>query len=94
MKNYIELMRIRLADNVKLTTNFSYSQMGNTLISPLIFISLIENAFKHGVSGDKPSLSISHSQNVPMARLSLFAETAISPNRMMIKVAVASDWSW
>ena len=55
MRNYIELMRIRLADNVKLTTNFSYSQTGNTLISPLIFISLIENAFKHGVSGDKPS---------------------------------------
>jgi sensor histidine kinase YesM len=55
MKNYIELMRIRLADHVKLTTDFSYAQTGNTLISPLIFISLIENAFKHGVSGDKPS---------------------------------------
>jgi two-component sensor histidine kinase len=55
MQNYIELMRIRLADNVKLTTNFFYSQTGNTLISPLIFISLVENAFKHGVSGDKPS---------------------------------------
>jgi hypothetical protein len=55
MRNYIELMRIRLADNVKLTTHFSYSKTGNTLISPLIFISLIENAFKHGISGDKPS---------------------------------------
>ncbi|MDD2245593.1 MAG: sensor histidine kinase [Proteiniphilum sp.] len=55
MRNYIELMRIRLPDNVKLTTEFSCSETGNTLISPLIFISLIENAFKHGVSGDKPS---------------------------------------
>ncbi len=55
MRNYIELMRIRLPDNVKLTTDFSYSESGNTFISPLIFISLIENAFKHGVSGDKPS---------------------------------------
>lgn len=55
MRNYIELMRIRLADNVKLTTEFSYSKTGDTLISPLIFISLIENAFKHGISGDKPS---------------------------------------
>lgn len=55
MRNYIELMRIRLSDNVKLTTDFSYSESGNTLISPLIFISLIENAFKHGVSGNKPS---------------------------------------
>jgi two-component system sensor histidine kinase AlgZ len=55
MRNYIELMRIRLADNVKLTTDLSYSKTGDTLISPLIFISLIENAFKHGISGDKPS---------------------------------------
>ncbi len=55
MHNYIELMRIRLPDNVKLTTDFSYSESGNTLISPLIFISLIENAFKHGISGEKPS---------------------------------------
>ena len=55
MRNYIELMRIRLSDNVKLRTDFSYSETGSTRISPLIFISLIENAFKHGISGDKPS---------------------------------------
>ena len=55
MRNYIDLMRIRLSDNVKLNANFSYSETSNTLISPLIFISLIENAFKHGISGDKPS---------------------------------------
>lgn len=55
MRNYIELMRIRLPENVKLSTDFSYSETGNTMISPLIFISLVENAFKHGISGDKPS---------------------------------------
>ncbi len=55
MRNYIELMRIRLSDNVDLRTNISHSDSKNTLISPLIFISLMENAFKHGVSGDKPS---------------------------------------
>jgi hypothetical protein len=55
MQNYIELMRIRLPENVKLTTDFSYSDTSGTLISPLIFISLLENAFKHGISGDKPS---------------------------------------
>lgn len=55
MRNYIELMRIRLSANVALSTDLSYSETKNTLISPLIFISLIENAFKHGISGDKPS---------------------------------------
>ncbi len=55
MSNYIDLMRLRLSDNVKLTAVFSSTEKGNTLIPPLIFISLIENAFKHGISGDKPS---------------------------------------
>ena len=55
IQNYIELMRIRLPHNVELTTEFSLSDTSGTLVSPLIFISLIENAFKHGISGDKPS---------------------------------------
>lgn len=55
IKNYIELMRIRLSKNVKLTTNIDVSPGSPTRIAPLIFISLIENAFKHGVSGNKES---------------------------------------
>lgn len=53
--NYIDLMRIRLSDNVKLTVDLSYSKTENIAVPPLIFISLIENAFKHGISGDKSS---------------------------------------
>ncbi len=56
IKNYIELMRIRLAKNVTLTTNIDVSPNTSTQIAPLIYISLIENAFKHGVSGNKKSL--------------------------------------
>ncbi len=55
MRNYIDLMRIRFSDNVKLNSNFSYSDSSDIQIPPLIFISLLENAFKHGISGDKPS---------------------------------------
>src|SRR5690554_303094 len=55
MRNYIDLMRIRLSDNVKLTSEFSYSESRNIKIPPLIFISLLEDAFKHGISGDKQS---------------------------------------
>ena len=53
IKNYIELMRIRLSKNVKLTTKIEVSPGSSTRIAPLIFISLIENAFKHGISGNK-----------------------------------------
>lgn len=55
MKNYIELMRIRLSKNVTLSTNIDIAPASSTLIAPLIYISLIENAFKHGISGNKDS---------------------------------------
>lgn len=55
MRNYVDLMRIRLSDNVELSTDFEIQPNTSTRIAPLIFISLIENAFKHGISGDKPS---------------------------------------
>lgn len=53
--NYIELMRIRLSSNVTLDTNLSSAKDSRTPIAPLIFISLIENAFKHGISPTEPS---------------------------------------
>ena len=50
IRNYIELMRIRLSSNVQMTTQIDILPDSRTLIAPLIFISLIENAFKHGIS--------------------------------------------
>ena len=43
-----------LRNYVELKTNIVASPPG-TLIAPLLFISLVENAFKHGVSNNKPS---------------------------------------
>ena len=50
MRNYLELMKIRLTDNVKIETNINIQPNDSTPVAPLIFISLIENAFKHGIS--------------------------------------------
>lgn len=55
IRNYIELMKIRLADNVILKTDINITKDNNTMISPLIFISLIENSFKHGISPTQES---------------------------------------
>ena len=52
--NYVELMRIRLNPEVELKLELNVSGPDN-LIAPLLFIALIENAFKHGASPDKPS---------------------------------------
>ena len=50
MRNYVELMKIRVTDNVKIDTNINVAPNDSTPVAPLIFISLIENAFKHGIS--------------------------------------------
>ena len=55
IRNYIELMRIRLTSNVTVETQIEIRSDSKTEIAPLIFISLIENAFKHGISPTEPS---------------------------------------
>lgn len=63
LKNYIELMRIRLPEHVRLETRID-CENPDLLIAPLLFISLVENAFKHGVSNSRPSfVSIRISQS-------------------------------
>ena len=53
MRNYIELMKLRCNDKTEVLTTFKVEQYIE--IAPLLFISLIENAFKHGVSSNRPS---------------------------------------
>ena len=55
IKNYIELMKIRLNDNVVVKEEFNVSSESYTQVAPLLFISLIENSFKHGISPDEKS---------------------------------------
>lgn len=50
LQSYISLMRLRLLDNVDVKVVFDYPKEENLQIAPLIFISLVENAFKHGIS--------------------------------------------
>ncbi len=52
LKTYIELMSIRLPRKVDVSTEFVISPYSTTTIAPLIFISLVENAFKHSVSSN------------------------------------------
>ena len=54
MKKYIDLMKLRVSDKTTVTCSFP-SEDTSIQIAPLLFISLIENAFKHGVSASKES---------------------------------------
>lgn len=55
IENYIELMRLRLNSNVDLRVDINHSNTMGLLIAPLTSISLVENAFKHGISAVNPS---------------------------------------
>lgn len=57
--NYIELMKLRLQSNVELEVNIQDNN-NNIIIAPLLFISLIENMFKHGVAANKQLKSFIH----------------------------------
>ena len=50
IENYIELMRLRF-DQSRLKISFDYPEISDDLtIPPMLFLSFIENAFKHGTS--------------------------------------------
>ena len=54
LQNYIELMKLRCNDMTKVNYQFSILNYQSE-IAPLLFISLIENAFKHGVNSNAPA---------------------------------------
>ena len=54
MRNYIDLMKLRC--NEMTTVNSQFSILNTSLeVAPLLFISLIENAFKHGMNSNAPA---------------------------------------
>ena len=54
MNNYIGLMSLRCNEMTTVEKDFSI-QAGDAMVAPLLFISLVENAFKHGVNARYPS---------------------------------------
>ena len=54
MRSYIKLMSLRLSKNTRLDVSIPENGKG-AMIAPLLFIPLIENAFKHGVSNTQDS---------------------------------------
>lgn len=54
LENYVNLMKIRLPKNVEVLFDTKVENP-DARVAPLLFISLVENAFKHGVSPTEPS---------------------------------------
>jgi hypothetical protein len=67
MENYISLERLRLNNQIPIKFEVK-GNVENVWITPLIFITFLENAFKHGVSNNSPkawvniSIELQHGQ--------------------------------
>lgn len=54
IEDYVSLMRLRMNDNLEIKVDPPKNVEG-IMVAPLMFISLVENAFKHGVSATSRS---------------------------------------
>ena len=54
MQNYIAMMKLRCSDKTEVVEDFQIGT-GHEQIAPLLFVSFIENAFKHGTSSNLKS---------------------------------------
>lgn len=78
LNNYIELMRLRVSDQVKVETSINIAPDESIVIAPHILISLVENAFKHGVSSQSPSF-ISISLDADLERIQFVCTNSYHP---------------
>lgn len=73
IQNYIELEELRYGDRLTIIFNKAIDNT-QTRISPLILVSFIENAFKHGASGDikEPLIKIDITVNNKQLKYSVY----------------------
>ena len=64
MRNFIDLMKLRCNEKAVINAEFNI-QNTQLEVAPLLFISLIENAFKHGISSNRPSSIDIHLEELP-----------------------------
>jgi len=83
MKSYVELMKLRLSPKVKLKVKFP-EKADNTQIPPLLFVSFIENAFKHGISYREPSF-INIDMSISDKEIVFWCSNSVIDNNTKIK---------
>ena len=77
LQQYISLMQLRLTDKTTVRVDFP-KQLPPLTIAPLLFISLVENAFKHGVSATEAT-ELSFSLRVEGNKVLFRSENTIIP---------------
>ena len=82
IKEYIDLEHLRYGDRLDISVQFN-GEIENKAISPLIFLPLIENAFKHGVSNQLDQCWISLHMHIESEELDFKLINSKDPETMM-----------
>lgn len=86
VRDYISLMQLRYTSNLKVTTEFpERADAEKITVPPMLFISLVENAFKHGASSGVSS-SIDIKLVIFGSSLTLDVTNTLLPQKMRAKV--------
>lgn len=73
VEGYVDLMKMRLSDTVPLTVNLNVGNSGEMRIAPVLFMTIIENVFKHGNTGNRnQEMKISVEANDGIVRCETF----------------------
>jgi len=85
IKDYVALQRIRSGDKLEIRMNITGEHNG--MIAPLLLISFVENAFKHGVSEtrNQPYVDIHLSVNKRQLAFVVKNSTEKSPEELSVK---------
>ena len=54
LRNFLKLMQLRYTDNVSISVSIP-DELPDSLVAPMLLITFVENAFKHGVSYQQQS---------------------------------------
>ena len=79
LQQYIILMQLRLTDKTTVRVDFP-KEVPQLTVAPLLFISLVENAFKHGVSATEAT-ELSFSLRVEGNKVLFRSENSIIPKQ-------------
>ena len=95
IRNYINLQKMRLSADIPVTINFTVDGNPSGLrIAPLILISFIENAFKHGIKLEKKtSIDISlkfQNRNMEFLTFNRIYENSNSMNEKTSGIGIAN----
>ena len=85
IQNYLELEKIRYSDNLEINMNI-IGQIEGKVIAPILLLSFVENAFKHGANKiiDKTKIDIDFNVEDEFLNFKIVNEIPVKPNKKQI----------